>query len=140
MPTSLTGVVRGNTIEFQRALGLPDGQVVTVTLQPISGAPPASDEPLRATFEKLGQEWREATRHLSNVSQKVKHPAYQAIIALGNPVVPLILREVETAPDDWFPALARITGENPVPETSYGVVDGMAEAWLRWARSQGYAW
>ncbi|HET6884409.1 MAG TPA: hypothetical protein VFI31_29925 [Pirellulales bacterium] len=140
MPISLTGVVRGNTIEFQGGLGLPEGQVVTVTFQAVSGAQPDTNEQLAATFLKLVEEWKNATGHLSNISQKVKHPAYQAIIAMGKPVVPLILRELEAEPNDWFVALTRITGEDPVPEVSYGVVNQMTSAWLRWGKSQGYVW
>ena len=139
MPTFLTGVVRGNTIEFQDSLDLPDGQVVTVSLQPVPSTA-ASDEQLRARFLELAGEWKNSTGHLSSISQKVKHPAYQSIIALGEPVVPLILGELESAPNDWFPALSKITGANPVPEASYGVVNEMAEAWLRWGRSLGYVW
>lgn len=140
MSTSLTGVVRGNNIEFQGALGLPDGQVVTVTVQPLSESPPSTDDQLAGKFLDLADDWKNATGHLSNISQKVKHPAYQAVIAMGEPVVPFILRELETAPTDWYIALAQITGEDPVPEDSYGVVDEMASAWLRWAREHGYVW
>lgn len=139
MSNSLTGVVRGNTIEFQGGLGLPDGQIVSVTLQPVRGAPPANSE-LSKKFSALADEWKSATGHLSNIAQKTRHPTYQAIIALGQPALPLILRELESAPNDWFIALAEITGEDPVPEASYGVVNEMANAWLRWAKDRGYAW
>lgn len=138
MPDSLTGVVRGNTIQLNARLGLPDGQLVNVTVQPVSRARP--DEHLTKRFSELAEEWKNATGHLSNVSQKVRHPAYQAIIALGEPVVPLILSELQSAPNDWFIALSRITGEDPVPEASYGVVIEMADAWVRWANDHGYVW
>lgn len=140
MSNSLTGVVRGNTIEFQGGLGLPDGQVVSVTLQPVRGTPPANSDTLSETFSLLAEEWKNATGHLSNIAQKTRHPAYQAIIALGMPSLPLILRELESAPNDWLAALAQITGEDPVPEASYGVVTEMANAWLRWAKDRGYVW
>jgi hypothetical protein len=42
------------------------------------------------------------------------HPAYQRIIEMGQPVMPLIFRELEREPDHWFWALQSITGENPV--------------------------
>jgi hypothetical protein len=42
MATSITGIVRGKIIELDQAPGLPDGQAVAVTLQPLSpGASPA---------------------------------------------------------------------------------------------------
>ena len=36
-PTLLKGIVHGNMIEFAVELGLPDGQEVTVTVQPSAG-------------------------------------------------------------------------------------------------------
>jgi hypothetical protein len=35
--TTATGVIRGNTISLDRSPGLPDGQQVTVTVQPLVG-------------------------------------------------------------------------------------------------------
>jgi len=65
-----------------------------------------------------------------------RHPAYQQIIALGPPVIPLILRELRERPDHWFWALNAITGEDPVgPEDDF---DQAVEAWLRWGRERGY--
>ena len=34
-PTVLTGIVHGKTIELERAPGLPDGEAVYVTVQPL---------------------------------------------------------------------------------------------------------
>ena len=60
---------------------------------------------------------------------------YHELIALGEPAVPLILRELERAPSvSWFGVLAAITGENPVPAAIAGHVAAMAGAWLEWGR------
>jgi hypothetical protein len=39
MTTSLKGTVRGKVIELDQEPGLPDGQEVSVTLEPISSGP-----------------------------------------------------------------------------------------------------
>lgn len=59
---------------------------------------------------------------------------------MGEPAVPLILRDFESQPNDWFAALEKITGEDPVAESSYGAVDEMAKSWLKWGKSHGYEW
>lgn len=133
---SLTGVVRGNSIELNCQPGLPDGQVVSVTLQPVLDDRAGTDQ----EFARLASEWKNATGHLSNISQKTGHRAYQAIIAMGTRAIPLILQELESEPNDWFMALEKITGEDPVPESSYGLVNKMSKAWLDWGRSRGYEW
>jgi len=66
------------------------------------------------------------------------HPAYQQIIGMGNPVVPLLLSELETTPDHWFWALNAITGADPVPEADRGIMEKMTKAWLKWGAEHGY--
>jgi hypothetical protein len=68
----------------------------------------------------------------------VRHPAYQAIIALGRPAVPLLLRELAREPDHWFGALKAITGDDPVPPRSRGKLHEMTAAWLAWGKTHGY--
>lgn len=46
-------------------------------------------------FHALAHEWKNACGLLSSTSVMVSHPAYRAIIELGQPVVPLLLRELE---------------------------------------------
>jgi hypothetical protein len=58
---------------------------------------------------------------------------------LGPAVVPLLLRDMEQNHTHWFCALREITGANPV-SPSAGDIPQMVEAWLRWARDNGYRW
>ncbi len=74
---------------------------------------------------------------LSSTSAMVRHPAYQAIIALGMPVVPLLLRDLQREPVHWFEALEAITGENPVLPAHHGDIPAMADDWLAWGRKHG---
>jgi hypothetical protein len=88
-------------------------------------------------FQQLASAWRSDTAYLSDLTHVCNHWAYQQIIAMGWPVVPLILRELEANPDYWFSALQRITGENPVPAPARGQLKEMASAWLEWGRANG---
>jgi hypothetical protein len=66
------------------------------------------------------------------------HPAYQQIIGLDSPALPLILLELRRELDHWFWALKAITGQDPVPPESRGRVQKMTDAWLDWGREHGY--
>jgi hypothetical protein len=69
-----------------------------------------------------------------------QHPAYQAIIGLGESVVPLLLRELEREPDHWFIALKSVTGADPVRADHRGDLRAMAADWVAWGRAQGHRW
>ena len=89
-------------------------------------------------FDSLVAEWRRTRGHSSKIKDLVMNPAYQRIIGMGEPVVPLILAEMERVPDHWSWALASITGEDPVPQSVRGRLDETTAAWLHWAREKGY--
>jgi hypothetical protein len=88
-------------------------------------------------FNRLMGEWKEQSRFLSNSAQMAMLPAYQRIIGMGAPVVPLILAELSREPDQWFWALEAITEENPVPREALGNVNLMAKAWIEWGEREG---
>ena len=92
---------------------------------------------LESRFRRLADEWKTQSRFMSNAAQIALLPAYQRIIGMGLPVVPLILRELEREPDQWFWALESITDENPVSSASAGNVRAMASDWIRWGKSHG---
>ena len=46
-------------------------------------------------FFRLRQQWQDDCGYLSSTTAMIQHPAYQAIIDLGHPVVPLLLRDLE---------------------------------------------
>ena len=102
---------------------------------------------LEDTFNKLVKIWRKETGFHSNSYFIVNHPAYQQIIEMGEAVLPLIFREMETNRGHWFWALRVITGANPEPppkELPAGWVglniEAIRKAWLQWGREQGYQW
>ena len=91
-------------------------------------------------FLELAAQWRHETGMMSLVTKMSMHSAYQRIIGMGQPVVPLILRELEQEPDHWFWALQAITGANPVKPEQRGMLQKMAEAWIEWGQENGYRW
>jgi hypothetical protein len=104
--------------------------------------PPAgqTSAQLEARFRQLATVWLEETAHVSSSTELVNHPAFQQIVALGRPVVPLLLRELAARTGHWHRALKCITGADPVPPEGRGDFDQATEAWLRWGRDNGYQW
>jgi hypothetical protein len=91
---------------------------------------------LKRRFDRLADEWRADTRFTSSLSKIYGHPAYQEIISLGRPVLPLILASLKRYPQQWFAALEAITGENPVEESDAGNVERMRAAWIEWGKQR----
>ena len=94
-------------------------------------------EELAKRFRQLVKQWKAETGHLSSTARMARHPAYQEIIGMGAPVVPLLLVELRRDPDFWFAALRTITGEDRVPAASAGKVKEMARAWIDWGCAKG---
>lgn len=97
------------------------------------------DPALTARFQQLAFEWKSATAGLSSPRAIMEHPAYPQIIAMGEPVLPLIFQDLQDNGGWWYPALRTLTGANPVPESAKGKPELNAAAWLRWGRENGYA-
>ena len=66
---------------------------------------------------------------------RVAHWAYQRIIGMGQPALPLILHDLDERPDHWFWALNAITGIDPADGVES--FQDAAERWLEWGRSEG---
>ena len=89
-------------------------------------------------FESLSHAWKEDTQYASSLSEITEHPAYQAIIQMGKPVIPLILEDLAKSREWWFMALSDIAGESPVRDEDRGNVEAMTSAWLEWGREKYY--
>ena len=92
----------------------------------------------RKRFQELADRWERETVLLSSSSQAAQHPAHQAIVAMGESAVPLIMERMQSQGGHWFHALRSITGANPVKPNDRGNVRAMQAAWLRWGRVNGY--
>jgi hypothetical protein len=107
---------------------------------PVRQTPATPPETVEQRFRRLAAVWHAATDYLSSMEKSDRHPAYQEIIRLGPEVVPLLLRDLEDHHSHWFSALEAITGADPIPDSAGGNIPKMVEAWLRWAKSNGYQW
>lgn len=98
-----------------------------------------SKSALEKKFRKLVKEWWEGTCILSNPTQIVSHPAYKRIVAMGNKIIPLILKEYQTGGSfEWCAVLEEITGENPVQSHHAVSYNLMRDDWLSWGGREGY--
>jgi hypothetical protein len=99
-----------------------------------------SAKTLEERFRRLEAEWMAEVGHLSSYTAVVNHPAFREIVALGEAVVPLMLRDLEERPKLWVWALPEITGADPVATGDAGKIAKMSAAWVRWGREHGYQW
>lgn len=113
-------------------------------VQIISDATPSNVEAPSPTLEEQErfraacERWRNETAGRATITQRAMHPAYQEIIGLGKPAIPLILDELSHELDDWFWALKAITLADPVPPKDRGAMARMRDWWLEWGREQGF--
>jgi hypothetical protein len=84
-------------------------------------------------YEHHKSAWELETANSSFVRDKIASPHFRAIVAMGDLVIPLIVRDIRLTPSFLFLALGEITGENPVPPAAAGRVGEMIDAWLSWA-------
>ena len=94
-------------------------------------------ETVEQRLRQLEVQWKADTEFLSDAGKIINHRAFQEIIAMGAPVVPLLLKDLESKPSLWVWALPDITGENPVPDSDGGNIGKMTDAWLKWGREKG---
>lgn len=93
---------------------------------------------IHSRFYRLKRRWERDTLYVSSGTQIINHPAYQAIIALGPDVIPLILKDLESGFNHWGYALEQITHVQPVPcEADYDA-EKVRAAWLAWGRELGF--
>lgn len=97
-------------------------------------------ETIEERFRRLEAIWLAEVGHQSSTTKLIKHPAFQEIIRMGQAVVPLMLRDLTQRPRLWVWALPEITGADPVPPADRGDIARMSEAWLQWAKANGYRW
>ena len=90
---------------------------------------------LRDEFNELASLWDRETLLMSSALQITEHWAYQRIIAMGDPAVPLILsRMQDKGPDHWFIALTAITGIDAA--IGEDTMQGATKAWIVWGHEK----
>ena len=92
----------------------------------------------RQRFTELADQWEMETVFLSKVGDACQHPAYQEIISMGEPLVPLILQRMTGEWGHWDCALGDITGANPVKRSDWGNIAAIQASWQEWGEANGY--
>lgn len=92
------------------------------------------DNSLETKFNDFVITWKRATSNIPSIRRRLKHNSYQEIINLGKPVLPLLLKEMESNPDHWMVALSVLSGANPVPKNAAEDVKRAAQLWIEWGK------
>jgi hypothetical protein len=98
--------------------------------------PTTVTETVASRFQRLTREWMEDTAFTSSLVKIIESDPHQQIIAMSWSVVPLILEDLLNSPKQWFYALHKITGEDPVPAAAAGNMKRMSRAWVSWGRKK----
>jgi hypothetical protein len=101
---------------------------------------PLDSEPkpsVEATFAQHAEKWESETTHISSPAKRIMHPSYQAILGMGEAVVPFMLRDLRDNRHAWFWALSYLTKENPIGPDDAGKMDQMISAWVQWGKIKG---
>ncbi len=93
---------------------------------------PVSQKDYVDVFQEAVKNWRLETLYSSNPTAMMKSQYFKDIVDMGQPVVKLIVEEIENQPDLLFMALAVITKENPVQDKDRGNIMAMCNAWIEW--------
>ncbi len=101
---------------------------------------PETADTIEQRFRALEAVWNADTAHLSSPAKIINHPAFQEIIHLGVAVVPFMLRDLEVRPRLWVWALPKIIGTDPLSEGDRVNIAKASNAWLLWAKENGYEW
>jgi hypothetical protein len=103
--------------------------------QPAETPPTATVE---QRFRRLATAWHDVAPSHPRHPARYDHPVYQEVVSLGPAVIPYLLGAMCEHPRDWFWALHRITGADPIAPTERGDPGAMRDGWLRWGRERGY--
>jgi hypothetical protein len=109
---------------------------------PVQNPSSPSREDTESSFRRLESQWKADTQFLSDPGKIMAHPAMRTIIARGDRVVPIILRDLQAKSSLLVWALPEITGENLCPPKIEGGfrkwdVNAQTNAWLQWGRDKG---
>lgn len=97
-------------------------------------SPPHNGRDIRDEFNAYRDEWKAQSEFLSSVTEMILLPAYQRIIGLGRPAIPLIIDELRAGVDHWFWALSAIAGADHAAGAA--TMSEAARRWIEWYDNQ----
>ena len=86
---------------------------------------------LQSDFIELKKNWIDSASFHSNPNL-LYDENYQKIIEMGDKIVPILIKDLDTNNGDWIRALHEITGINPIKESNVGYMEKMIEDWKEW--------
>lgn len=131
----LDRVEDGGSVEVKRAGHLVHRLFTSYQLKaaiPRPGKAPEQD--LANRFNALAELWEQETGGHSMFHFRRRHPAYQEVLVIGEPLIPLLLQRMQGPDPFWFEALAEITGQNPATAATPGKIREIVDCWLEWGR------
>ena len=139
MTPTVSGQTSTGTLDARmELLHRQDGPGVAIGMAMWSAGPTSdareNTEAMATEFTARAERWHRDTDLYSFEMQKVAHPAYQRIIGMGQKVIPLVLRDLETNGGLWYQALESILGYNPIPVNEPGDIRRLKSRWLEWGR------
>jgi hypothetical protein len=101
---------------------------------------PVKSNILQNKFDLLSRQWRNETGGMSTIKDKITHPNYLLIIALGSDVVPYILNDLKKYRSFWYKALETLLNENlTIPkEKDFDNFETLRLAWIKWGKENRY--
>lgn len=83
-------------------------------------------------FKELKTAWIKSVGIHSNPSILYEDQNYKSIINMGKEIIPYLINDLKSPDGDWFEALYKITGIDPVKSENNGFVDKMRQDWINW--------
>lgn len=91
-----------------------------------------TEEEFASVFKWLHESWQKEVRLFSSASEMTEHPAYLAMIGLGDRSIRYMLDDLRKSFDHWTNALRRLTGHRLPPDVDPNAAS-IRRAWLDWA-------
>src|SRR4029453_5872521 len=129
---SITNVLRRSVSGLRELPGVAVlDQAAWVAHAPPLGSPAVSvrRRVVKKPLESLRRKWSAETEFSSLLAAKRAHPAFTAIVALGDDAIPVILESLAVQPDFLFMALHEITRQNPVAAAHQGRLSETVQDW-----------
>lgn len=87
---------------------------------------------IEVLFQEYKENWLRQTDFLSNMLEITNNYYYQQIIALGEDVIPLIIKDLKYEENHWFVALEKILGFTPIKNEHKGIYKLIKSDWLNY--------
>ena len=94
-----------------------------------------TEEEFASVFKWLHETWKKEVRLFSSASEITEHPAYLAMIGLGDRSIRYMLDDLRKSFDHWTNALRRLTGHRLPPDVAPNAAS-IRKAWLDWAENR----